>query len=71
MFKWTFFLFIFFHLLPLDKWNWCKTGTLNVRSCAIKVNVNRRFWINHIMMEKKKKKKRAVWGITDKQMKRT
>ena len=54
MFKWTFYFY--FHLLPLDKWDLCKTGTLNVHSWAIKVIVNRRFWINYIMMEKKKKK---------------
>ena len=31
------------HLLPLDKWDWCKTGTLNVWPWVIKVIVNRRF----------------------------
>jgi hypothetical protein len=51
MFKWTFF---YFHLLPLDKWDWCKTGTLNVHSWAIKVIANRRFWINYKMKKKKK-----------------
>jgi hypothetical protein len=30
-----------FHLLPLDKWDWCKTGTLNVQPWAINVIVNR------------------------------
>ena len=52
MFKWTFYFY--FHLLPLDKWDLCKTGTLNVHSWVIKVIVNRRFWINYIMMKKKK-----------------
>jgi hypothetical protein len=47
--------YVYFHLLPLDKWDLCKTGTLNVHSWAIKVIVNRRFWINYIMMKKKKK----------------
>ena len=55
MFKWTFYFY--FHLLPLDKWDLCKTGTLNVHSWAIKIIVNRRFWINYIMMKKKKTKK--------------
>ena len=50
MFKWTFYFY--FHLLPLDKGDLCKTGTLNVHSWAIKVIVNRRFWINYIMMLK-------------------
>ena len=58
MFKWTFYFY--FHLLPLDKWDLCKTGTLNVHSWVIKVIVNRIFWINYIMMKKKKKKK-VVW----------
>ena len=49
IFKWTFF---YFHLLSLDKWDWCKTGTLKVRSCAIKVIVNRIFWINYYDVKK-------------------
>jgi hypothetical protein len=54
MFKWTFYFY--FHLLPLDKSDLCKTGTLNVHSWVIKVIVNRRFWINYIMMKKKRKR---------------
>ena len=50
--KWIWNMF-YFHLLPLDKWDLCKTGTLNVHSWAIKVIVNRRFWINYIMIKKK------------------
>ena len=52
MFKWTFYFY--FHLLPLDKWDWCKTGTLNVCFCAIKVIVNRRF-LNILYYDVKKK----------------
>ena len=29
------FLF-YFHLLPLDKWDWCKAGALNVHLWDIK-----------------------------------
>jgi hypothetical protein len=61
-FKWTFYFH--FHLLPLDKWDLCKTGSLNVHSWAIKVIVNRRFWINYIMMKKKRKKKK-LWAVLD------
>ena len=51
MFKWTFF---YFHLLPLDKWDWCKTGTLNVQPWAITVIVNWRFF-NKLYYDVKKK----------------
>jgi hypothetical protein len=57
MFKWTFYFY--FHLLTLDKWDLCKTGTLNV---YINVIVNRRFWINYIMMLKKTKYKQLWLG---------
>ena len=62
MYKWIFYFY--FHLLPLDKWDLCKTGTLNVHSWAIKVIVNRRFWINYIMMQNQKKQKNIPWVCT-------
>jgi hypothetical protein len=36
-----------------------KGRTLNVHSWAIKIIVNRRFWINYIMMKNKKKQKKT------------
>jgi hypothetical protein len=35
--KWIWNMSVYFHLLPLDKWDLCKTGTFNVHSWAIKV----------------------------------
>ena len=32
-----------FHLLPMNKWDLCKAGVLNVQSWAIKVIVDRLF----------------------------
>jgi hypothetical protein len=35
--------FFIFHLLPLDNWDWCKTGILKVQLWTIMVIVNIRF----------------------------
>ena len=51
-------------MLPLDKWGWCKTGTLNVEPWAIKVIVNRLFF-NKLYHEVKKNPVTAIMNINN------
>jgi hypothetical protein len=54
--------FFIFHLLPLDNWDWCKTGILKVQLWTIMVIVNIRF-LNKLYYDKKKQFKSMKFYI--------